>query len=51
MCAVLGFLNNLSSVYSISPPPYLSADPLDISFKDDVTVLLLLGVSFMLHML
>jgi hypothetical protein len=29
-----------------STPPYFPADPLDISLKDDVTGILLLGVSF-----
>jgi hypothetical protein len=30
-----------------SPPPYFSADPVDISLKDDVTVILLFSVFFM----
>jgi hypothetical protein len=37
----------LSIPPSPSPPPYFPAYPLDISFKDDVTVILLLGVFFM----
>jgi len=30
-----------------SPPPYFPADPWIVHFKDDVTVILLLDVSFM----
>jgi hypothetical protein len=31
-----------------SPPPYILTDTWDISFEDDVTVILLFGVSFVL---